>query len=116
MDVQVKDDIRIIKFSGAILKVDSDEIEKELSKLTQSSVKKIILDLTKVHHICSTALGIFVATKRKLKPMNGDIKVIVVDEDLIQLFEITMLDKVFEIFPDLSAAMEGFQLDEEDSN
>lgn len=111
MEVLVKNDIRIVKFSGAILKVDSDEIEKELSKLTQSSVKKIILDLSKVHHICSTALGIFVATKRKLKPMDGDIKIIVVDEDLIQLFEITMLDKVFEIFPDLASALEGFQLD-----
>lgn len=91
-------------------------LKKNFQNSRKVLVKKIILDLTKVHHICSTALGIFVATKRKLKPMNGDIKVIVVDEDLIQLFEITMLDKVFEIFPDLSAAMEGFQLDEEDSH
>ncbi len=115
MEIQIKKDIKIIKFSGAILKVDSDEIEKELSTLTsKQNSNKIILDLTKVHHICSTALGIFVATKRKLKPLKGDIKIVVVDEDLIQLFEITMLDKVFEMFPDVEEALDAFKLDQED--
>lgn len=97
------------------MKVDSDEIEKELSKLTsQQNSYKIILDLSKVHHICSTALGIFVATKRKLKPMKGDVKIVVLDEDLIQLFEITMLDKVFEMFSEIDEALDAFQLDQED--
>jgi anti-anti-sigma factor len=51
-----------------------------------------------VKHICSSALGALVAVKRKLKDEDGDMKLILVNENLMRLFQTTMLDKVFEIY------------------
>ena len=51
-----------------------------------------------VKHICSSALGALVAIKRKIKDNEGDIKLVIVNENLLRLFQTTMLDKVFEIF------------------
>ncbi len=51
-----------------------------------------------VKHICSSALGVLVAIKRKIKDVDGDIKLIVINDNILKLFQTTMLDKIFEIF------------------
>jgi anti-sigma B factor antagonist len=51
-----------------------------------------------VKHLCSSALGVLVAVKRKIKDQDGDIKLVIVSDSLLKLFQTTMLDKVFEIF------------------
>lgn len=38
------------------------------------------------------------AVKRKIKDNEGDIKLVIVNDNLLRLFQTTMLDKVFEIF------------------
>ena len=108
MKTDLKSDIKIIRFQGAILRRDSEKIEADLVHSKELDGKKVILELTKVHHICSSALGVLIAFKRKLKIENGDVKLVINDEDILQVFEITMLDKVFEIYADLESAIDSF--------
>ncbi|WCL50420.1 STAS domain-containing protein [Leptospira sp. GIMC2001] len=108
MNADLKFDIKIIRFQGAILRRDSEKIEADLVQSEELDGRKVILELTKVHHICSSALGVLVAFKRKLKSQNGDVKLVINDEDILQVFEITMLDKVFEIYSNLDSAIESF--------
>jgi anti-anti-sigma factor len=51
-----------------------------------------------VKHICSSALGVLVAVKRRIKDHEGDIKLVIINDNLLKLFQTTMLDKVFEIY------------------
>ncbi|ASP41526.1 anti-anti-sigma factor [Leptospira interrogans] len=110
MEITVQDDIHIIKIAGSILQSDSEELDRNLSEHNLDPSPKIIIDLTEVNHICSTALGIIVSYKKNFKSAEGDIIIVINDEDLLQLFEITMLDKVFKIVPNIEDAFDEFKL------
>ncbi len=92
------DDIDIIVLDGRI----DQDASAELESLLDSCIKKgrinICIDMINVKHLCSSALGVLVAKKRKIKDREGDIKLVIIDDNLMKLFQTTMLDRVFEIF------------------
>ncbi len=92
------DTAEILVFDGRIDQDASEELETVLQECLDSGKSNICIDLVNVKHICSSALGVLVAIKRKMKDNEGDIKLVIVNDNLLRLFETTMLDKVFEIF------------------
>jgi anti-anti-sigma factor len=93
-----EENVEIIILDGRIDQDASEELEAVLQDCLNKKKHNICIDLINVKHICSSALGVFVAAKRKIKDSEGDIKLIIVNENLLKLFQTTMLDKVFEIF------------------
>ncbi|MBN1497773.1 MAG: STAS domain-containing protein [Spirochaetes bacterium] len=92
------DSAEIIILDGRIDQDGSEELEGVLQECLENGKNNICIDLMDVKHICSSALGVLVAIKRKIKDNEGDIKLVIVNENLLRLFETTMLDKVFEIY------------------
>ncbi len=92
------DNYELIVLDGRIDQADSEELEAVLTECIEDGKMDICIDLIDVKHICSSALGVLVAIKRKIKDQEGEIKLIIANDNLIKLFETTMLDKVFEIF------------------
>ena len=90
--------IEIIALDGRIDQDGSEELESLLQSYLNEGKFNICIDMLNVKHICSSALGALVAVKRKLKDEDGDMKLILVNENLMRLFQTTMLDKVFEIY------------------
>ena len=98
MKRKLSDNIEIITFTGRIDQDSSEELESVLQDCLDTGNHNICIDLMNVKHICSSALGVLVAIKRKIKDNEGDIKLVLVNDNLLKLFETTMLDKVFEIY------------------
>ncbi|MBN2079906.1 MAG: STAS domain-containing protein [Spirochaetes bacterium] len=92
------DAVEILILDGRIDQEGSEELETVLQECLDRGKNNICIDLMDVKHICSSALGVLVAIKRRIKDNEGDIKLVMVNENLLRLFETTMLDKVFEIF------------------
>jgi anti-anti-sigma regulatory factor len=46
--------------------------------------------------------------KNKFNSHGGDIKMVVTDEDLLELLEITMLDQVFQLYDNVNACAKSF--------
>ena|SRR5208337_484120 len=88
----------VIVLQGRIDQNESEELEALLNDCFDDGKINICIDMIGVKHICSSALGVLVAIKRKIKDNEGDIKLIIANDNLIKLFETTMLDKVFEIY------------------
>lgn len=99
----------LVKIRGSILQENSIDLSRSLEALSPSHNQKVIVDLSDVNHICSSALGVLVSFKRRIRQLSGDIKIVVVDEDIKQLFEITLLDKVFDLYGSLPNAMSSFE-------
>ncbi|MCE9502095.1 MAG: STAS domain-containing protein [Leptospira sp.] len=110
MEVNLKEGIQTLKLQGSILQADAELLEGLLTKIDPTDPYRVIIDFTDATHICSAVLGILVSFKRKFKQNGGDVKLVISDEDLLELFEITMLDKVFEIYSDALAAGRSFLL------
>ncbi len=92
------DNIEIITLEGRIDQDGSEELETVLQECLNEKKHNICIDMINVKHICSSALGSLVAIKRKIKDSEGDIKLIISSDNLLRLFQTTMLDKVFEIY------------------
>ncbi len=93
-----EDSYELIILDGRIDQEASEELESILQNCLDNKKYNICIDMVEVKHICSSALGVLVAIKRKIKDNEGDIKLVIVNDNLLRLFETTMLDKVFEIF------------------
>jgi len=87
----------LIVLDGRIDQAESEELESILNDCVVEKKINICIDMIDVKHICSSALGVLVATKRKIKD-EGDIKLVISSENLLKLFETTMLNKIFEIY------------------
>lgn len=92
------DSVEIVMLDGRIDQEASEELEGTLEGLLSKKTYNICIDMINVKHICSSALGVMVAIKRKIENHEGDIKLVIANDNLLKLFQTTMLDKVFEIF------------------
>lgn len=93
-----EDNMDIIQLTGRIDQDASEELEELLETCLTDDITNICIDMIEVKHICSSALGVLVAIKRKIKDHDGDIKLVITNDNLMKLFQTTMLDKVFEIY------------------
>ena len=103
-----EDNLEIITLDGRIDQEASEELEMVLEECLKSGVYNICIDMINVKHICSSALGVLVAVKRKIKDKDGDIKLVIANENLMKLFQTTMLDKVFEIYDSQRECLAAF--------
>jgi anti-sigma B factor antagonist len=103
-----EDNVEIIVLEGRIDQEASEELETVLEEYISSTRINICIDMINVKHICSSALGVLVAIKRKIKDKDGDIKLVIANENLMKLFQTTMLDKVFEIYDSQRECLSAF--------
>lgn len=102
------DNYELIVMEGRIDQSESEELESILSDCVEDGKINICIDMIEVKHICSSALGVLVAIKRKIKDNEGDIKLVIGSDNLIKLFETTMLNKVFEIYESRRECLSNF--------
>ena len=98
MKRETYENIEIISLEARIDQDGSEELETLLQTCYEEGKYNICIDLTNVKHMCSSALGSLVRIKSKLNDKDGDMKIIISNENLMRLFQTTMLDKVFEIY------------------
>lgn len=66
---------------------------------------KIVLDLSEVHFIDSTALGVLVSALQQSQTISGDFRLVMDDPYLLKIFRITGFDGVFSIYPQVADAV-----------
>lgn len=66
---------------------------------------RLILDLSQVHFIDSTALGVLVGAHQETQTGNGRFCLVVDDPFLLKIFRITGFDGVFSIFSRIDEAL-----------
>ena len=69
---------------------------------------KLVLDLSGVEFIDSSGLGILLTLLRQLDENGGDLRIAAPSRVVAALFKMTRMNRVFEIFPDIAAAVASF--------
>lgn len=65
----------------------------------------VVLDLTAVDFLDSAGLGVVVGGLRRLRAHDGDLVVVCPESRIRQVFESCDLDRVFDLHPDVEAAV-----------
>ena len=71
----------------------SDLVAKEM----KDGLNHFVFDLSKLNSINSSGLGILISCLKKVKEGNGSLKIINVNEKILNIFKLTKLDKVFDL-------------------
>jgi anti-sigma B factor antagonist len=69
--------------------------------------RRLVLDLSEVHFIDSTALGILVSAQEQSRAADGDLRLVMDDPYLLKIFHITGFDGMFSIYPEVGRAVSG---------
>ncbi|MBX9654498.1 STAS domain-containing protein [bacterium] len=70
---------------------------------------KILLDFGSVEYLSSAALGKLLNLNKKVDKMQGQLRLCRIKPEILEVFQITRLDKVFSIYEDQGIALESFR-------
>lgn len=73
------------------------ELREKLMELINKGNNSFILNFSKCTFIDSTGLGVLVSIFKKVMETNGNFKIENVGENVMKVFKLTRLDKVFHI-------------------
>lgn len=97
-------DVLIISADGGLNSDNADKFVNELTALIDAGQTKIVVDCSRLNNITSYGLGVLVRLHSKLSKKGGDVKLACVKGLIEQVFKVTHLNKIFEIYPDVSRA------------
>ncbi|MHC4855921.1 MAG: STAS domain-containing protein [Planctomycetota bacterium] len=97
-------DVMIIKADGGLNSDNADQFVNKLVALIDAGQSKIVVDCSHLDTIASYGLGVLVRLHSKLAKIGGDVKLACVKGLIEQVFKITHLNRIFEMYPDVSRA------------
>lgn len=108
-EVEVKSDVVVVRLEGSLDISLQDDLKSNLSNICREKKQSdLVLDFEKVTFIDSSCLGALVSFAKELREDKGDLKLSTLSDDVISIFQITRLDKIFDIFDALDEAVESF--------
>jgi anti-sigma B factor antagonist len=111
IDSYAKDDILTIRLSDERL-VDPEVIKRAyddvIALLGKTEERQIVLDFAPVKFMASAMLGKLVQLQKKCEEFRAKLKLAAVSRDILEVFKITKLNKVFDIQPDEATARKSF--------
>lgn len=109
IDVRQKgDEITLIVLRGEIGTETVNQFKDRIDQIVADGKNKLIMDFQEVNYLNSMGLGVVAATLKKVKKSKGDLKLINLSPAVQELFELTRLTKVFEIFDSEETAVKSF--------
>jgi len=84
---------------------------KEFKQVMEPYIKTnpmIVFDFSQVGIVDSLGIGTILSILKQVKALKGDLKLYEVDEDLVNLFRLMRLDRVFDIYESRQEAIDAF--------
>jgi anti-sigma B factor antagonist len=79
-----------------------------MSLIEQNTGIRLLIDFSGVQFLTSSVLGLLIRLSRRVFQSEGRLRLCAIDSKILEIFKITRLDKVFEIYQDRQQALEGF--------
>jgi len=102
-------DVLIVSADGGIDRHTSQEFVEPILKLIESGVTKIIIDCKKLTYISSWGLGVLLRLHKRAKAAGGEVKIADVQSRIVDVLNLTHLNRIFGIYPDVNRARLEFR-------
>ncbi|HEY9295619.1 MAG TPA: STAS domain-containing protein [Phormidium sp.] len=101
-------DFKIVQPSGILDGAKGSQFRQEVTDLIDSGVKNILVDFQDVTFMDSSGLGALVLALKTVRASGSKIFICAINDQVKMLFELTSMDKVFEIFPNRNEFINQF--------
>ena len=100
--------VKIVEVNEDLGSYAAADLRKMLDELVSGKVVNIIVNLSKVQHVNSTAIGALVGAAKKLRQKSGDLKVYGLAENIKRTFNLVGASSVIEIYESENSALAAF--------
>ena len=104
---QLSGDTYVISLVGEVDLYTAPEFKQQLLEVIGQGAREVVVDFTDTTFIDSTTLGVLVGGVKRLRSNDGQLSLVCSDRNITKIFEITGLDRVFDIYPDRESALES---------
>ena len=111
LEVSEVGDVTVVRFVDRKILEDASiqEVGQELFRLVETDQRgKILLNFTNVDFLSSAALGKLITLDKKVKARGGALKLSNIRPEILEVFVITKLNKLFEIKNDEADGLAAF--------
>jgi anti-sigma B factor antagonist len=95
----------VISLTGEVDLYTAPEFKQQLLDVIGEGGKDVVVDFSDTTFIDSTTLGVLVGGVKRLRAQEGRLSLVCSDRNITKIFEITGLDRVFEIYPTRDEAL-----------
>ncbi len=102
--------------SVTVFSFDEDEhlndpapLQQAMQRVLDEGRTNILFDLQNVTYISSGVLGFFITTFRQMEKNDGNLKILNVQPCISNVFHITRMDRVMEMYNDMQTALKSFE-------
>jgi anti-sigma B factor antagonist len=97
--------MRVFELSGSLDIATSPTVRAALNEASDHGNHRLVVDLSNVDFLDSTGLGALIGAQRRAKEVDGDVRVVAREGQILRLLRITGLLKVFSVYPTLQDAL-----------
>jgi len=94
---------QIIEPVGILDSTKAEEFRQSVEDLLQNGAEIILVDLKNITFIDSSGLGTLVVLLKKVRGLNRSLCICSINDQVRMLFELTSMDRVFELYEDRQA-------------
>jgi len=87
---------------------ETEELEQAIKALGEAGNKSLLINLADTQHLNSTALGVLISAHSNYVRRGGQMKLCSVDKRIENIFVITKLSLVFDVYPNEEQAIGSF--------
>ncbi len=109
METRVSGDISILVPEGRLDTHTIGPVASWLDKMLANPPVRLVVNLERVTFVDSTALATFVQALKRCRQGAGTLHVCGLRHSVFMIFELTRLDKAFDIFVDEAHAIQAFE-------
>jgi len=107
---RAKTNVEIVKCHGDLDASSMVAFKNKVTRLMNNNRKNVLLDLSKTKHVDLAGLGILVERIKKIRSINGDIKLCNIQPHVYETFRLVGVTKLVESYHTEEEARRSFQV------
>ena len=92
-----QEEVVVVDVEGQLIVGNRQELKQKVLDELERGERKFLIDFSQTGYIDSSGLGVLVSLSKRIREMNGDLRLSNLNDDLKTLFELTKLDTLFQI-------------------
>lgn len=106
---EIDGDLLILKVDGGINRGTATQLVEGVTRLVDGGVRRIVVDFSDVEMITSTGISTLLLLSRSMRNRGAEVKLAGLHGMVAQVLQLTRLDKIFDLYPDVGQARLAFR-------
>jgi anti-sigma B factor antagonist len=102
-----RDGVSVLTLRGEIDVYTAPRMRQAIVDLVDAGSLNIVVDMGSVDFLDSTGLGVLVEGLKRVRTRGGTLAIVVTQDKIVKIFDITGLNKAFPIYGSLEDALQG---------